>query len=101
MVMSAGGYIRVQWGQDTGNRQFVRAHKSTKTHEINQITHLFGGDDDLHRLSVVRACDGVVQNADGSHHLAHHAGLAGLEVRRIAHNDRRLGHLRSINFLVI
>ena len=39
------------------------------------------------------ACNWVVEDADGSHHLAHQPRLAGAEVGRVAHNDGSLRYL--------
>ena len=43
------------------------------------------------------ACDWVVEDADGSHHLAHQPRLTGAEVGRVAHNDGSLRYLVTIH----
>lgn len=61
--------------------------------DVVSALHLAGRDNDLHRLRIVCSSDGVVQNADGSHHTADRASFGRIEVGWITNNDVRLGDL--------
>jgi len=62
--------------------------------DVVAALHLRGGDDDLNGLRIVRTCDGVVQDADGASHLASGAGLGGIEVGWVTHDDGSFCHLK-------
>lgn len=51
--------------------------------------HLLGGDDDLAALGAIDRLDGVVEETDGTHHLARLAHLLLLEVRGVTDDHLR------------